>query len=124
MVKRAEQAQAAQEVKRLTDYVQQGQQFEGEKLAFEKLLGEDFKLLDFATLPSKMSEEKLPDGSVKPKNFLVLQLEWQDKVWVASCGAAQVVDAVSQLPKQYLPVMLRVVKDKNPKSGRMFYRVE
>jgi hypothetical protein len=128
MVKRAQQAEAAQEVKRLTDYVQQGQQFEGEKIQFEKLLGEDFLLKDFVALPSKMADKDaappVPGAPPKNKEFLVMQIEYKGKVYVTSCGAGQVVDAVKQLPKQYLPVALKVVKDKNPKSGRMFYRVE
>ncbi len=126
MIKQAKKTEAAQAVKRLTDFVQQGQQFEGEKLMFEKLLGEDFLLKDFATLPSKMVDKQpvTPGAPAQAKEFLVMQLEWKGKVYVSSCGAAQVVAAVKQLPKQYLPVMLKVVKDKNPKTGRMFYRVE
>jgi hypothetical protein len=128
MVRRAQQAEAAQEVKRLTDYVHQGQQFEGEKLNFEKLLGEDFQLKDFAALPSKLADKQpapaVPGAPAVAKEYLVMQVEWKGKIYVTSCGAAQVVDAVKQMPKQYLPVLLRVVKDKNPKTGRMFYRVE
>jgi len=126
MVKKADQAAAAQEVKRLTDYVQQGQQFEGEKLQFEKVLGEDFFLKDFVALPSKMADKKpaAPGDPPANKEFLVMQIEWRKKVYVTSCGAAQVVDAVKQLPKQYLPVAMRVVKDTNPTTKRMYYRVE
>ena len=131
MVKKSAQAEAAKDVKRLTDYVQQGQQFEGDKLLFEKVLGEDFMLKDFVALPSKMADKDAkpaaPGEPPKNKEFLVMQIEWpvgSGKVYVSSCGAGQVVDAVKQLPKQYLPVAMRVVKDKNPKTGRMFYRVE
>ena len=131
MVKKAVQVEAVQGVKRLTDYVQQGQQFEGDKILFEKLLGEDFALKDFVALPSKLADKPLtgaapaaPGAQPVNKEFLVMQIEWKGKVYVTSCGAGQVVDAVKQLPKQYLPVVMRVVKDKNPKTGRMFYRVE
>lgn len=131
MVKKSAQAEAAKDVKRLTDYVQQGQQFEGEKLQFEKVLGDDFLLKDFVALPSKMADKSpapaAPGAPAPNKEFLVMQIEWpvgSGKIYVTSCGAGQVVDAVKQLPKQYLPVALRVVKDKNPKTQRMFYRVE
>lgn len=122
----AEKAAAAQEVKRIGDYVPDTSiQFEGEKIKSEAILGEDIKLLDFAVLPSKMSEELDPDTGLKvKKNFLVLQIEVKGKVYVTSTGAAQVVARIEQMPKQYLPVMIKIVKAVNPDSKRTYYTVE
>lgn len=122
MVKASEKAEAAQELKRVTDYVETGgQQFEGEKIKSEAILGEDVKLLDFAVLPSRLSEV---DAEGKKKNFLVLQVEFKGKVCVTTTGAAQVVRAIEQMPKQYLPVMLKIVKAINPDTKRTYYTVE
>ena len=122
----AEKAAAAQEVKRIGDYVADTSiQFEGEKIKSDAILGEDVKLLDFVALPSKMSEEVDPDTGLKvKKNFLVLQIGFKGKVCVTSTGAAQVVARIEQMPKQYLPVMIKIVKAVNPDSKRTYYTVE
>ena len=127
MPTKAQQSQAAQETKRIGDYVAEmgGQQFEGEKIKSELILGEDVKLLDFAVLPSKLSEEVDPaTGQKVKKNFLVLQIEVKGKVCVTTTGAAQVVARIEQMPKQYLPVMIKIVKAVNPENKRTYYTVE
>lgn len=118
-----QQQEAVQQVKRLTDYVDTGgAQFEGEKVKFEQVLGEEVKLLDFALLNSKVSEPDPETGAV-PK-FLVMQIKWNGKTCVTSTGAGQIVDAVSQMPKQYLPVLLKPYKATNPNTKRTYYAVE
>ena len=54
----------------------------------------------------------------------VQALEWKGKTYVTTSGAAQVVRALSQMPKQYLPVMLKIVKAVNPENKRTYYAVE
>jgi len=118
MPKPGEQVSKPEEIKRLTDYVDTsaGEQFEGERVKSVDILGDDIKLIDFAVLPSKMGEE----GS----KFLAMQIEWKGKLCVVTSGAAQVVAAIQQMPKQYLPVALRIVEELNPETKRNYYRVE
>ena len=113
-----DQVQKPDEVKRLTDYVDTsiGEQFEGERVKGEDILGEEIKVLDFAVLPSKMGEE----GA----KFLVIQAEWKGKLCVFTTGAIQVVRAVQQMPKQYLPVMVKIVKLLNPETKRFYHTIE
>jgi hypothetical protein len=123
MPPKTQQTKVVQDVKRLTDYVSTGGvQLEGEKIKFETILGEDVKLLDFATLPSKMAEPDPETGKVP--NYLILQVEHNGKQCVTSTGAKQVVEAIEQMPKQYLPVMIKVYKATNPNTKRVFYAVE
>lgn len=116
----------AEEVKRIGDYVADTSiQFEGEKVKSDTILGVDVKLLDFALLPSTQSEEVDPDtGQKVKKNFLVLQFERDGKMFTTSTGAAQVVRRIEQMPKQYLPIMIKIIKAVNPTNKRTYYTVE
>lgn len=104
--------------KRLTDYVDTGlASLEGEQIKNDEILGEDIELLDYASIPSKEHEG----------NFLVLQFKRPstgDKLYTTSIGAKQVVEAISQMPKQYLPVDVKIVERKAEKTGRMYKTIE
>jgi len=118
MPKPGKQVSKPEEIKRLTDYVDTnvGEQFEGERIKGADILGEEIKLIDFAVLPSTQGEP----GS----KFLVMQVERKGKLSVFTMGATQVVRAVQQMPKQYLPVVLTIIEQLNPKSNRNYYCIK
>lgn len=110
-----------QELKRLTDYVNvgAGERLEGEKIDLDDVLGEDIKLVDFNVVPStKFAEEG------KKKDFVVLQIERGGKLQVVMTGGGVVVDRIKEMPKNYLPVMIKIVRVKSPESGRKYLSIE
>ena len=125
-MKPEQKAEAAQEIKRIGDYVPDNMaQFEGEKVKSDTILGIDIKLMDFAVLPSKQGELELDElGNKVLRNFLVLQFERDGKLFTTTTGAAQVVARIEQMPKQYLPVMIKIIKATNPTTKRTYYTVE
>lgn len=100
-------------MKRLTDYVNVGgSQLEGERVNLEDVLGEDIKLTDFIFMPSTKYEKK--------GEFAIIQFEYEGKLCTTSTGGEVVVNALKQMPKNYLPVIIKIVKVK----GKRYYSLE
>lgn len=108
------------QIKRLTDYVHPtlGAQLEGKRLdrgGMDEVLGQDVKLLDFIMLQSK--EERGGE-------YALIQFEYKGEICVGSIGAKQVVQALKQMPKNYLPVLVKIVEHKSPTTGRFYKTIE
>jgi len=99
--------------KRLTDFVTVGVgvQLEGRRLdgGVEDILGEEIELLDFVILPSKQYGGE----------FAVMQFHWKDELCTTACGGTVVIDALKQMAKQYLPVLIQIIRVKG-KLGRYY----
>lgn len=110
-----------EELKRLTDYVNVGvgERLEGEKVELEEILGDDIKMTDFHLVPSsKFAEEG------KKKEFAVIQFEQEGKLCTTMTGGQVVVDRLKMMPKNYLPVIIKIVRIKSPESGRKYLSIE
>ena len=122
MPKPSEKQSKPEEIKRLTDYVTTGvrDRLEGERVEMEKVMGEDLRLLDFVFIPSTKFNEEGKKGE-----FLVMQYNrpGNDTLYTSSCGGVAVVEALKQMPKNYLPVTVRIVWAKS-KAGRRYLSIE
>lgn len=106
---------AKQARKRLTDYVQAGVQLEGDRINLEDILGEDIELTDFVFLPGVKFEGE----------FAVIQFRRHDstQVFTTSTGGKVVMEALKQMPKNYLPVDIKIIRTKG-KSGTKYLTIE
>lgn len=110
-----------EELKRLTDYVNvgAGERLEGEKVELEDILGEDIKMTDFNVVPStKFAKEG------EKKDFVVIQFMREGKLFVVMTGGGVVVDRIKEMPKNYLPVMIKIVRKTSPESKRKYLSIE
>jgi hypothetical protein len=120
MAKPDKVAREAVEIKRLTDYVAVGKgvNLEGERMELEEILGKDIKLTDFVFLTSTKYEKESGKSE-----FAVIQFELEGTLYTTSTGGRVVVDALKQMPKNYLPVTIKIIKAKS-KEGRRYYSIE
>lgn len=112
-----ERAQAPDDIKRLTDYVQMGggTPLEGRRLdSVEEILGKEVILQDFAVVPSRQYGGE----------FIVMQFTLKDELCTVACGGGVVVDSLKQMPKNYLPVKIKVIRIKSQSTGRMYLSIE
>lgn len=107
-----------EELKRLTDYVDVGvgERLEGEKVDLEDILGDDIKMTDFHLVPSSKYEGK--------SEFAVIQFEHEGKLCTTMTGGKVVVDRLKMMPKNYLPVMIKIVRVKSAESGHKYLSIE
>lgn len=126
MTKPSDKVVKPAELKRLTDYVEVGvgERLEGERIDLQSsgVLGEDITLLDFVFIPST---KYVPEDQDKGE-FLVMQYKrpGEDKVYTSTCGGGAVKDALKQMPKNYLPVIIRIKWQKSESSGRRYLMIE
>ena len=118
-MKPGEKAEGAKNArKRLTDYVAAGQgaQLDGDRIEIEKILGDDIELLDFVFLKG--------DEKYGGKDFAVIQFHHEGKLLTTSTGAAVIVEALKEMPKQYLPVDVTIIREKGKSSGRGYLTIK
>ncbi len=127
MVKPSEKQNKPEDLKRIGDYVAKGgERLEGDRVALDDILGEDIILKDFVFIPSTKFQEERKEGDAK-KEFAVLQFCKQGepkKLLTTATGGGAVVDALKQMPKQYLPILIRIKYTKSPTSGRRYLILE
>ena len=118
MVKTGKVAEEAKARKRLTDYVAAGTgpQLEGERVDVETILGDDIELLDFVFLKG--------DEKYGGNDFAVIQFNSNKGVLcTTSTGAKVIVEALKEMPKQYLPVDVKIIRISS-KGGRKYLTIE
>lgn len=124
MPKPREKDSKPEELKRLTDYVTigAGERLEGERIDLQGVLGEELQLIDFVFIPStKYAEEGKDKGE-----FVVIQYKrpGDDSLYTSSCGGVVVKQALKEMPKNYLPALIRITYQKSPTTGRRYLAVE
>ena len=103
-------------LKRITDYVSVGSsvQLEGRRLdSIEDILGQEVELVDFVIIPSKQYDN----------DFAVMQFNMESELVCVACGGVVIVDTLKQMPKNYLPVAVKIIRIKG-KSGRKYLSFE
>jgi len=124
VAKPSEKVAKPDELKRIGDYVKTGgERLDGEKVDIDSILGDDIILKDFVFVESTKfaTEEK------KTSEFAIIQFarpEAKDKVLTTSCGGAVVVRALKEMPKNYLPVVIRITRVKSTKGTGRYYNIE
>lgn len=124
MVKPGVKVTKPQELKRIGDYVNVAgaERLEGDRTDIEDILGEDIVLKDFVFIEStKFKEEGKATGE-----FAVLQFSkvGEEKVLTTACGGKVVVRALKEMPKQYLPVVIRITRQKSTTGTGRYYAIE
>jgi len=105
-----------EEMKRAADIVAPGGgfQFEGEKIDLKELLGQEIKLLGVSEpMQSTFGENQ----------YIIMQVEVDGKPRVTMSGATVLVKKLSTIPKESLPVLIKLVKVKG-KTGRAYLSYE
>ena len=112
------------ELKRIGDYVEvgAGERLEGERIDLQTVLGDELKLLDFVFINST---KYLQEGQDK-SDFAVIQFNKPgDKgLYTASCGGTVVKAALREMPKNYLPINIRITWAKSQSTGRRYLMIE
>ena len=94
-----------------------GQQFEGERIGMDDVLGEDIKVVNFAILPSNFLSEK-----GEHKDYVQIQIWHEGKMRVLMSGSASIVNALRATNKESLPLLTKVERVKT-KAGRQTYNL-
>lgn len=112
------------ELKRIGDYVEigVGERLEGERIDIEEILGEDVALYDFVFI----SSTKYQTEEGKKGKFAVIQFKraGNDDLLTTACGGKVVVTALEEMPKQYLPITIRITLQKSKSGGGRYYNIE
>ncbi|MFA5377489.1 MAG: hypothetical protein WC455_17190 [Dehalococcoidia bacterium] len=114
------------ELKRVSDYVDTkgAASLDGDKVDIDDILGKDIVLQDFVFIESdKYKDEKKPG---EKSEFAVIQFNnmGETKKLTTACGGKVVVRCLKELPKQYLPMIIRITRKKSEKGTGKYYAVE